>query len=83
MADAPARFRVVDGGEEKKPYARSHADGCEQIVCRTCEIDTGLATSHFIKTLVAPMERRGRMTGGTPSLVCVPCLARGKVTTAL
>lgn len=73
------RFRVIEGGETSRPY--HGRGGPEQIVCRTCEADIGVATSEFIATRLAPMiDRKGEVTEGTPSLICAHCLARGKVT---
>jgi hypothetical protein len=51
-------------------------------VCRVCEADTGAAGSEFIETVLAPFESGGRIAKrrATKSLICVGCLARGKIT---
>lgn len=76
--DETPRLRVVHGDDAPKPYHRKGAP--QQVVCRVCEADTGVATSEFVKTVVAPQEHRGRVGKGRPSLICAHCLARGKVT---
>ena len=85
MADQekPKRLRVVDGGESPKPYARKSSDEAEQIVCRVCEIDIGVASSMFVEVDVAPMELKGEIVHTNKGLVCVMCLARGKITQAM
>lgn len=77
------RFKVIQGGEQKKKYARRRPQDIEQICCRVCEADINIATSIYMQAVIAPMEKGGKMTGGTKTLVCVYCLARGKVTRAL
>jgi len=82
-ADELARFRVIRGDGRKKRYAKADPQDIEQIVCKTCEIDIGVATSSYIQVTVAPMEKKGKPFGGTKRLACTHCLARGKVTYAL
>lgn len=80
MMQTRARLSVVQGGHSPKPYAKRHKGEAEQIVCRTCEIQTGIATSTAIEVVTSPMERAGKVVGGTKRLQCVPCLARGEIT---
>jgi len=64
-------FRLITGGKD---------DGPEQILCLVCERETGIATSHFIESVIAPMKYSGKIKGGTKILACIECLARGKIT---
>jgi hypothetical protein len=74
------RFKVIQGGERKKKWARRRPQDIEQICCRVCEIDIGVSSSIYMEAVIAPMEKGGKKFGGTKTLVCVHCLARGKVT---
>ena len=72
------RFRVVEGGSTPRKEARRHS---EQVVCRRCALETGVASSEWIETRLAPRERGGKIVDrGVRSLVCVPCLTRGVLT---
>lgn len=76
QADQPLRrFRLVEGGGKPRKEARRDS---EQVVCRRCELETGVASSEWIETRLAPRERRGKIVErGVRSLVCVACLMRG------
>jgi len=65
------------------PFAKRDPQDFEQIVCRQCEIDIGVASSTFIEAHLAPFEQRGEIVRTTKSLICAHCLARGKVTRAM
>lgn len=69
---------VITGDMLRRNYQVSDT---QQKVCGRCEEITGVATSLFITALSAPMECKGKLTGGTSILVCAYCLARGSVET--
>lgn len=81
--DKPQRFRVVAGASIKRVAAKDDSRDVEQIVCRVCEIDIGVATSTFSEVHLSPHEQIGEIVRSTKGLVCTYCLARGKVTRAL
>ena len=70
-------LRVIEGGSRPRSY---HRQTTQQVVCRVCEADGGVATSLAVWAVQSPMRRAGRTIGGTKVLVCLPCLARGKET---
>lgn len=81
MSDAHSRFRVIDGGSAPQAGARKkRKSDAVMCLCRTCESDIGVATSAWIKAKLNPMERGGKIEGGSDALVCAHCLGRGKVT---
>ena len=82
MEGSDNRLKVIDGGCERKPYARKTKDDAEQLVCRTCEADIGVATSVWIEAKLSPMVRGSKIEGATDALICGFCLSRGKVTRA-
>lgn len=72
------KFRVIEGGDTPKPY---HKRGLpQQIICRTCEVDIGIATSLWMTATQSPMSDGNRVIGGTKVTICAHCLMRGKVT---
>lgn len=80
MTDKPD-LRAIEGGNKPKPYARREKRDLEQVVCRVCEADVGVATSMAIKARSCPMSPGlGKITRGTDAWICAYCLARGKVT---
>lgn len=73
-----SRFRVIEGGDKPKSY---HTKGePQQVICRVCETDIGIATSLLQRAVQSPMRNGNRMTGGTSVFICVHCILRGKVT---
>lgn len=77
------RFKVIDGGEQPSPGTKRRTKkAAVMLLCRTCEADTGVATSTWLKAKQGVMERAGKLEGGNDALICVHCLARGKVTTS-
>lgn len=77
--DKPKRFRVVEGGNEPKPY---HHGKLKQLICRTCEEDTGVSTGGpWLQAVGSAWEEDGEVVEfGEPILYCPWCLARGKLT---
>ena len=80
MADQPQRFPVIEGGSKPKPYRARKRGQVEKLLCHVCEADTGTATATTMDVKLGRMIRDGKPEGGTKALVCVGCLARGKVT---
>lgn len=80
MSENAKRFHVIKGGGDKKPYAKTDSSDLEQLTCRTCENDIGVASSTFIETCEAPMERGGEIVRSTKGLICARCMSRGKFT---
>lgn len=78
MGDDPKRFTVIQGGDKPRPYHRRGAP--QQWICRTCETDTGVATSTLVQLWAAPAFHRGKLSGGVKLWVCLSCLLRGKHT---
>lgn len=70
-------LRVIEGGSKPRSY---HRQTTQQVVCRVCEAELGVASSLGVWAVQSPMRRAGKVTGGTKVLVCLPCLARGKET---
>lgn len=79
MESSHNRLKVLRGGGERKSYAKKSKDDVEQVVCRECEADTGVATSTWIPATIAPMIQGNDVIGGTSGLICAHCLSRGKV----
>lgn len=71
-------LRLVKGGAEPRAYHRQGS--AQQIVCRVCEADVGVATSLVVEAVQSPVRRRGKVAGGTKVMVCLHCLIRGKET---
>lgn len=83
MSEA-GRFKVIDGGSSPLPGTRRRTKGeAVLLLCRTCEVDTGTATSTWIAATTGLMERAGRPEGGLKGQICAHCMARGKVTFAI
>lgn len=76
----PKRFRVVEGSNVRRAWSKRDSHDFEQLVCRVCEIDIGVATSTFIETHHAPHEQNGQIIRTTKGLMCAYCLSRGKIT---
>lgn len=52
------RFKVIDGGENPQPGAkRKSKKSAVMLLCRTCEADTGVATSTWIEGKQGVMDR--------------------------
>lgn len=77
-----SRFKVIEGGETPLPGTRRRKGEAVMLLCRTCELDTGVATSTWISATTGIMERDGQLEGGLQEQICAHCLARGKVTFA-
>lgn len=73
------RFKVIEGGNQKRKYAARNKADAEQWVCRMCEAEIGVATSAIIKIKESPMVRAGKLEGGSDVWVCAHCLMRGKI----
>ena len=80
MTDEPQRFRVIEGGDAPKAYRARKRGEAEKLLCHVCERDTGVATATSMDVKLGRMIRDGKPEGGTKAIVCVGCLARGKVT---
>lgn len=83
MSDEPHRFRVIEGGDQPKPYRARKKREAEILTCSTCEADTGVATALTLEMRQGRMIRDGKASGGTKGVYCAHCLARGKVTKLL
>lgn len=71
--DKPPISLAADNPDHKpKPWARRSARDPEQIIC-----DCG--ASLWMRAESAPMLQNLKVKKGAPALVCVPCLAKGKV----
>lgn len=81
--DGSTRLKVIDGGSAPQSGTRRRRKGdAELLLCRTCEADTGTATSAWITVKLGLMVRAGKTEGGQAAVVCAHCLARGKITRA-
>lgn len=78
MADR--RLTLIEGGNQKRRYARKRKGDAEQWVCRVCEAETGTPTSVVVELRLAPMDRGGRLEGGNRVWACAHCWQRGKLT---
>lgn len=78
--DTPKRLHLVEGDGQPKPYHRG--SGLKQIICRTCEADTGVAYGGpWIEGPATAWEEHGELVEkGRPTLFCPNCLSRGKNT---
>lgn len=74
-----ARFKVIDGDAVPR---RSKAGKIETWECRTCERDTGIATSTIMQVVGTPKFEGPdlKVSLGSKYWVCAYCLGRGKVT---
>jgi hypothetical protein len=76
--------KLIPGGrlnQERRGGARQKLGDPEQIVCTTCENETGVATSLWVDAVSAPRRSFGGKIGsGTRAIVCAYCMGRGKVT---
>ena len=70
-------LKLVEGEGKPKPWKNGEA---EQVVCRQCEHDIGIATSVFIPVESAPFYVKGKWKKGDLRYICATCMARGKVT---
>jgi hypothetical protein len=77
------RFTVIEGSPEPDtPKARSRSRvramerPAEMLQCRRC------GGREFTETVTGALVRRGKMVGGTKTLVCVTCLLAGERVTA-
>jgi hypothetical protein len=86
--DKPQRLRLIQGGPANdgkaapKRYRAAKPGQIEQLTCRVCEADTGIATSLGVYAIQSPMWKAGKVTGGTKAMYCLHCMVRG-VTTKL
>lgn len=72
------RFTVVEGGGTPRPEG---GDEVEQWVCRTCEDETGVASSEVIRLTLCPrINKAGKVIDGTEVYVCGQCYRRGTLT---
>lgn len=71
-------LKLVSGGATPLSYHKRGAP--QQIVCRTCQEDVGVATSLVVEAVQSPMRQGGKRVGGTKVTVCLHCLMRGKET---
>ncbi|RVV99679.1 hypothetical protein EKE94_03070 [Mesobaculum littorinae] len=84
--DTPQRFRVIPGGpagDEKpkpKPYRTRKRGAAQLLTCWQCELDTGVSGATTMEVKQGRMVRDGKPEGGSRAIICVDCLAMGKVT---
>lgn len=78
--DEPKRFRVIEGGDAPKRYRAKAPGRYEMLTCSVCERDIGTATAMSMEVRQGRMLKDLKPQGGTKTLICVHCLARGKVT---
>lgn len=76
-----SRFRVIDGGDKPKRFRKRTGDP-EPLICQVCEEDLGYYTQEFIESRNMMFIYKGKADrrSGVRHLICVHCLARGKVT---
>lgn len=80
----PPRFEVIDGTPEPETPAadvkrrvKAMPKPAEVVQCRRC------GGREFIETVTGTMERGGKRSGGTKTMVCLPCLLTGQRIAAL